>query len=139
MQTLNQILAAIGLQILNTPTGVTRNHLCDAQIHIMAAMEPCAIEHFGVEAGVAFGEQIQTIILEAVDSNGEMTLDQIYEQIEGMSVAAGIPKEYLHKNINAQVATLVNLGSVVYHNDGHEREGVYRLLTQNAENLILEK
>ena len=83
MQTLNQILAAIGLQILHTPTGVTRNHLCDAQIHIMAAMGPCAIEHLAGTAACSFADQIQTIILEAVDSNGEMTLNQIYELIEG--------------------------------------------------------
>ncbi|WP_297576025.1 hypothetical protein [uncultured Deefgea sp.] len=139
MQTLNQILAAIGLQILNTPTGVTRNHLCDAQIHIMAAMEPCAIEHFGVEAGVAFGEQIQTIILEAVDSNGEMTLNQIYELIEGMSVAAGLPKAYLRNQVKLQVFSLVNIGSLVLPKGGAESENVYRLPLQNAENLILEK
>ena len=139
MQTLNQILAAIGLQILHTPTGVTRNHLCDAQIHIMAAMGPCAIEHLAGTAACSFADQIQTIILEAVDSNGEMTLNQIYELIEGMSVAAGLPQAYLRNQVKLQVFSLVNLGSLVLNNDAAESENVYRLPLQNTENLILEK
>ncbi len=122
MLNLNQILSAIQSQIMITPTSEKRNHLCDAQLNIMAAMEPCAIEHLGRSVSV-FSEELQRLILEAVDSNENMTLVQIKASIQSTELAKDMPPEYIDMHTNKAVHTLVAIGSLHYKLDDTDEIG----------------